>query len=149
MPHHALPQPARTYSARVMTRARELRKAGWGYQEIVRILQRELGVCPSWKTVERWCIPDGLADQRRSQQRKWSAEKRASADRRFRDTSPEWELARMRELNEAGLSHFAIAQVARVWWGETIGEDTVARRLRRKSAAKAYRRRSLERREQT
>jgi len=130
-----------TYSARMIGKAREHHQAGWTVEEIRGLLAREFGRAPHWATVRCWVDP-AYAEKRRAntrkQQRKLNAKRGAKPTR---GVSPERSLARMQQLQEAGLSCLAIAQVAAIWWGEVVSEGTVRDRLGG-SVRRSYRKRA-------
>lgn len=120
---------ARRYAAPTVARARAHYKAGWKLSEITALVEKGCGIRPHWRTVKAWVDPHWAEEQRR---RMRPIERRSQSrriGRRFRAVSEEWKLERMAELQEAGLSFLAISQVAKVWWGESVCESTVARRL--------------------
>jgi hypothetical protein len=117
------------YKLPVVRRAQELRRVGWTYGEIRRLLHRELGVNPGLSTVERWCIPVALAERRVVMQRVRSRRSRSRSLRPQRNRSPEWKLGRMTELVACGVPPRFVALVAGCWWGEDLTEMQVRERL--------------------
>lgn len=131
----------RRYSMVVVARAKEHISAGWSAWRTCQLLEQEFGVRPNVTTVRTWTDKQYArvfaAKNRRSSQR---AHERGVGRRPLTRTTPAWRLARMRELRDAGLSFLAISQVARVWWGEIVSDDTVRARLGGGERRRAYRR---------
>ncbi|MCW3018553.1 MAG: hypothetical protein JWN10_861 [Solirubrobacterales bacterium] len=122
----------RRYSMPVICRARALSEATWTYAQIQSLIEREFGVLPAVKTIERWClqtIKPEVAAKRQVYARDWERTRRARNRRVDRDRSPVWKRERMREMFDRGISVRAIGQVAAVWWGEELSEGAVRRAL--------------------
>lgn len=124
----------RVYPAKAVMRARELHGAGWSISKITVLLEREFGRRPGRPTVRSWVDQEWAEHARRrrladpDKRLRWTPSPRTNA-------SPQWKLARMRELRERGLSYLAIAAVAEVWWGEATTGPTVRYRLERERKA--------------
>ena len=116
------------YTAATMMRARELREAGWFYKDIAMLLERELDLRVTYKTVERWCIPDELRERRMEYQRRHRARERAQTSTP-RASTPEWREARMRELRDAGMNLTAIGICSTVLWGVPLSREQAGRML--------------------
>jgi hypothetical protein len=121
---------ARRYPAKIMLRARELKLAGWKPGKIADIIQRETGMRPSPGSIRAWCEAGGRTnEQRRHDRERHRAAYRRRNPRKHPRVSEDWKLERLRELRAAGLSHWAIGEVAGVWWGEPMSDERVARAL--------------------
>lgn len=114
------------YSAKVAVRARELRAAGWQITRIQDFLEAEHGVRPSTTTVMVWVDERFASKRRRTQARRM---RRAHVRTPRTAFSEDWQVDRMRELHDRGLSYGAIAVVAAVWWGRQLTEYQVRYRL--------------------
>lgn len=121
----------RSYPMPVVNRARELHDAGWATPEIRRLLVTETGFGPTLETIRVWVKP---AYRDRAVE---------NVRRKNREATAAVRLARMQELQRAGLSALAISQVALVWWGERISEETVRDRLGG-CARRSYRKRVVD-----
>lgn len=139
----------RRYPAAVMHRARELRAAGWTYEQIRNILEQETGHRPARSMVARW-VDERQAQRFRDRQNAWLAERRANhatftlAGRRPADGfTADYQAAFVRRMSEIGLSPEAVAKVAVELvdpdWTRTAVETLLAggvpHHLRRKQAA--------------
>ena len=128
------------YPAQLAVRAREHFEAGWKLSEIVRLIEREYGRRPNWRTVKSWVDPE-WADRQKEKMRPVERRRRERhGERRPRtDLSDEFKLARMRDLRDRGISYHAIGQVAAVWWGEELNVEQVSSWLGRGERRRAYR----------
>lgn len=122
------------YSAKVVSTARRLRKAGWSYRQIVEILEREHGVKPARQTVMTWTDEEYAErtreTRRRAHRREWRDRwefKIATGDR----LSQEYREAFVRRLADEGVRPPDIARVTAVVLPEPISEDRVRYLLRR------------------
>lgn len=100
------------HSTATLRRVYELNEAGWTPTQMLLVLADEGFDRPSLTTIYLWLRPDyrersRVANQRRSARRSASSGSFHWPARR----SPEWKLARMRVLKDAGLSCEAVATV--------------------------------------
>lgn len=117
------------YDSKIVHRAQQHYAAGWKLSEITRLIEREYGRKPHWRTVKAWVSPEWHQKQR---ERMRAIERRSHSrrvGRKFREVSDEWKVARMQELYGRGVGLRAIGQVAAVWWDEELSESQVLRRL--------------------
>jgi hypothetical protein len=112
-------------------RACEHVRAGWTVSKTCDLIEREFDARPNVTTVRTWTDERYARDSRRREAARQRAtrEARRKPGGRYAHSSPEWRLARMRELAEHGLDPSAIAAVALVWWGEAVSPQTVRSRL--------------------
>lgn len=100
-------------------------------ESICELLDEEFSCgVPAWPTVKGWVDPAYRARRAamcRQTQRRHVL--RVHGTKPFRNVTPEWRLARIRELRGRRLSYRAIGQVAEVWWGELLSEDRVRQLL--------------------
>lgn len=109
------------HKVQTKVRANQLREAGWSLLQIQAILERE-GVrpVPSQNTIWTWVT--AKAHTRQNTQKRLADRARRIAVSEFRwpgVRSPEWKLARMRRLREAGMSCAAIATVMTIDFPDT------------------------------
>jgi hypothetical protein len=117
------------YPVAAIVRARELHTAGWKPGEIRRLIEREFGRRPAWRTVQGW-VDEDAAERMRGGTRKAQRARLGRLGRRpFRAISEELQIERMQALYDRGLSLKAIGQVAAVWWGEELSAERVKTRL--------------------
>lgn len=118
----------RGHSKAVRMRALALIKAGWSNKRTSEIMAKE-GTPVSTSTVQRWRNPDThekeIARASRSAARKRAAAPRTPAT----NYSPEFKVARMRELYERGVKLREIGQVSAVWFGEELTPAAVRHRI--------------------
>jgi len=101
------------YDSSTICRARELHAAGWGVADICRIIRTERGVQPARSTVHYW-VNDDFAERRRTETRVQKRKRIASTtsgSMRSNHRTVEFRIARMRALDQAGLSMESIAKV--------------------------------------
>lgn len=118
------PPQGRGYSAKIVIRAQRLYAAGWSIAAVQRHIEREFGMRPNWVTVKTWVNPQ-WAQERRTAVAKAMVGQRAADRRPLANVTPEWKLARMREMRAHGVGFRAIGIVAGLWWGEALVEDRV------------------------
>jgi hypothetical protein len=103
------------HTAARMTRARELRDAGWTCREIQQLLLREDGVLVHQRTIQLWSSDEALETHRRHARDHKARRNAARSGGRLtigqRARRPEFVFARTKALSEIGLSPAAIAKV--------------------------------------
>ena len=102
------------YPVRVKLRCRELSEAGFGPQDVARLLAREFELVVPYRTILYWRNPEAQDEDRRRQRRA----QRARMLRR-----------RAEHLRELGLSFRAISVVLAVYHDEHVSPERVRYRL--------------------
>lgn len=118
------PQRGNRYSMTLVTRARELREAGWLYVEICRVLKDEFGATVSPGAVRLWADP-AAAERSRVNHRTFVRKRAAASTGRFttlRAATPEFKLARAAGLRDQGLSYAAVTKVMNFDFAEGLTE---------------------------
>lgn len=98
---------------RTVLRVRELNAAGWTPTQMLEVLEREGFSVPSLTTIYLWLRPDYRERSKQATARRAARRSAATSDLRWpAKRSPEWKVARMRQLrDETCLSFAAIAAV--------------------------------------
>jgi hypothetical protein len=130
------------YTSDVVARAREHHAAGWKPSEIRRLIESEVGQRPDWATVKAWVDPKAAEKRRQRTRKSQRALNARRGIRPFRAITPELRIERMRAMRDRGLSHFAIGQVAAVWWGDEMSDETVSKMLGGRPSRRVYRKRA-------
>lgn len=116
------------HSTTAMSRAVELKQAGWPSGQIPNILYRELGVRPSRNTILRWTSAQYAEKERRRMNgvnaRRWVARWQFNyLERATRPCREEF----IRRLDAEGVPKQSIAKVCTVLFAEPISRDKVRR----------------------
>lgn len=121
------------HTTETMSRAIELKEAGWRPGEISKLLERELGVRPGRNTILRWTNPTYAERERtrmsRINARRWANRWRFNLLERSTDACRQ---AFIHRLTAEGVPTSSIAKVCTVLFGEPVSRDAVYRALGKK-----------------
>jgi hypothetical protein len=113
------------YTAQDLTRARELRSAGWTYEQIARLLAREHGHTIHKRTVQLWLNDTARETHRQHGIRTARKAHAAAASFRLPGHTPEYRAAFMQRLADEGVSAPDIGKVCGVVFGERLSGGRV------------------------